>query len=96
MNSTNMCWGFECGDRWFNLLNLLCKQIQHRVDTEYQHGIAIEQVVATQVKEKFGTLRFYYDGGDDTIRQLVDEAEQDSATVCDVCREPRLIRQHNS
>jgi hypothetical protein len=30
----------------------------------------VEQVVAKQIKEKFGTLRFYYDGGDEFIRGL--------------------------
>ena len=36
---------------------------------------AVPQLVATQVKEKFGTLRFYYDGGDDEISGMVRMAE---------------------
>lgn len=43
------------------------------------------QVVATQVKEKFGTLRFYYDGGDDVIRGLVGMAERLSGKTCEHC-----------
>ena len=48
----------------------------------------IPQVVATQVKEKYGTLRFYYDGGDDTIDGMVRMAEAMSAVTCEVCGAP--------
>jgi hypothetical protein len=45
----------------------------------------IPQLVAKQVKEKFGTLRFYYAGGDEYIRCLVDCAEELSMDVCETC-----------
>ena len=48
----------------------------------------VEQVVATQVKEKFGTLRFYYHGGDDYIRGLEVMAESMSAIICEECGSP--------
>jgi hypothetical protein len=35
-----------------------------------------------QVKEKFGTLRFYYDGGDDQIRGMVEFVEYLSSKIC--------------
>lgn len=38
-----------------------------------------------QIKEKFGGLRFYYDGGDDFVRELVDAAEEASLKVCEDC-----------
>jgi tRNA(Ile)-lysidine synthase TilS/MesJ len=40
-----------------------------------------------QVKEKFGELRFYYSGGDDYVRELVDSCERQSSIVCEVCGE---------
>lgn len=49
---------------------------------------ACPQVVATQVKEKFGTLRFYYDGGDDVIDGMVRMAESWSAVACEECGAP--------
>lgn len=49
---------------------------------------ACAQVVAVQVKEKFGTLRFYYDGGDDYIRGIVSMAESMSAVTCEECGVP--------
>lgn len=49
---------------------------------------SIEQVVAIQVKEKFGGLRFYYMGGDDYIRGLEAMAESMSYRTCEVCGAP--------
>lgn len=46
------------------------------------------KVVAIQVKEKFGTLRFYYSGGDDYISGLVRMAEAMSYNTCEVCGSP--------
>ena len=42
-------------------------------------------VVVTTVKEKFGTLRVYYDGGDRNFMDLVDALENVSAHLCDQC-----------
>lgn len=44
-----------------------------------------KQVVAAQVKEKFSSLRFYYDGGDDYIRGIVSFAESLSYMICEQC-----------
>lgn len=52
----------------------------------------IEQVVATQIKEKFGTLRFYYDGGDEYIRGLEAMAESMTARTCEDCGSPGVAR----
>lgn len=38
-----------------------------------------------QVKEKFGTLRFYYTGGDDYVDGLVAMAEEMSEHTCEKC-----------
>ena len=48
-------------------------------------------IVATQVNEKFGTLRFYVDGGDEEVFRLIDAAEQESATVCELCGVPGML-----
>lgn len=45
-----MHWGFECDDGWFNIIYRLSWAI----------SIICPECVATQVKEKFGGLRFYY------------------------------------
>jgi hypothetical protein len=42
-------------------------------------------IQVTQVKEKFGTLKFYFDGGDDMIDGMVRLAEQQSSMTCEYC-----------
>ena len=32
MTETCMCWGFDVGDGWFNIINQLCANIQHHID----------------------------------------------------------------
>ena len=48
----------------------------------------VPQVTLDQVKEKFGTLRFYYTGGDDYIGGLVSMAESMSGVTCEECGKP--------
>lgn len=45
----------------------------------------IPPFVALQVKEKFGSLRIYYQGGDDYCRGLVDMAAIWSWSTCEIC-----------
>ena len=49
---------------------------------------AVPQVVAEQVKEKFGGLRFYYRGGDDVIDGMLQMAESMSYVTCEECGSP--------
>jgi hypothetical protein len=135
MQETCMCWGFDCGDGWFNILDQLMGSIQHHIDwKEKQRKWAIDynemakqakagnfdlfeetmkalpndeykekrlgeivaggfrqvpksipQVTLDQVKEKFGTLRFYYSGGDDRIDGMVSLAESLTGVTCESC-----------
>ena len=88
MIETCMCWGFDCGDGWFNILNQLMGSIQHHLDWKNKNGPVVEQVTLDQVKEKFGTLRFYYSGGDDTIDGMVRLAESMTSVTCEECGNP--------
>lgn len=110
MRTTAMCWGLECGDGWYNIINNLCHNIQSHIDWSNESNefdlkynkehpdnprtvrAIVPQVVATQVKEKFGTLRFYYDGGDDIIDGMVRMAESMSAVMCEECGAPSETR----
>lgn len=140
-SQTAMCWGFECGDGWYNIIDTLCSNIQKHIDTRaeerelaikfnimkndaiadnwrafdewfknvpadrresYKQRVLaqdyqvikdpIPQVIAEQVKTKFGGLCFYYSGGDEHIRTLVNAAEELSATTCEKCGAPGTIR----
>jgi hypothetical protein len=92
MTTTAMCWGFECGDGWFNLIDQLCSEIQSHVNWSNRTEITVAPVVAVQVKEKFGTLNFYYDGGDDIIDGMVRMAEALSSVTCETCGAPATTR----
>src|SRR3972149_650796 len=91
MTETCMCWGIECGNGWYNLLDNLCSQLQFNTDRN-----GYPQVEAIQVKEKYGTLRFYYTilpKEDDkyierhcgAIDGLVSFAEYISIEICENC-----------
>jgi hypothetical protein len=88
MMETCMCWGFECGDGWFNILDQLMGNIQHHIDWKNKNGEVVHQVTLNQVKEKFGSLRFYYTGGDDYIDGMVTMAESMSGVTCEECGLP--------
>ena len=85
MQETAMCWGFACGDGWFNILDQLMGNIQHHIDWKNKNTEVVPQVTLDQVKEKFGTLRFYYTGGDDYISGMVTLAESLTGVTCESC-----------
>ena len=64
MRETAMCWGFDCGDGWYNIIDNLCATIRNREYNLKLNKKEYAPVVATQDKEKYGSLRFYYTGGD--------------------------------
>lgn len=149
MRTTAMCWGFDVGNGWFNIIDQMCRNMQWHIDQsrknraralrynravnkalkgdieplikyhtygkgpkarEYGEQYAQEdigrglklhnvpeachQIIATQVKEKFGTLRFYYYGGDDYCRGVDALADSLSAVTCEECGSPgKLLTQ---
>jgi hypothetical protein len=91
---TIMCRGFEHDDGWFEILDCGLHLIQCHIDSinSVAGSKSVEQVVATQVKEKFGSLRFYYDGGDEYIQGVFDMMREMSDRTCEVCGEKGRIR----
>jgi len=66
---------FPVGIGWYPLVKKLIEDI-----------IAIcPDVEVSQVKEKFGGLRFYIYGGTDEVYELIDKAEKESFTICENC-----------
>lgn len=83
MARTAMCWGICCGDGWFHLLDVLCEELQRQTD---QRGAP--QLEATQVKEKYGGLRFYTTLASDAQEAMIDMAESLSERMCEECGAP--------
>jgi hypothetical protein len=117
MTQTCMCWGFCCGDGWYDLIDTLCglltnryNQAKDRYDYLVEAGVGgvlygtklvtqemIDEAktkmdeqaalvpTVSQVKEKFGGLRFYIDGGTDEHYNYITFAESMSYRICEVC-----------
>lgn len=79
----------ECDDGWYDLIYNLCEDIMTYQDTE-------NPVVATQIKEKFGGLRFYIYGGNDAIDDLITIAGDASYNICERCGSTDDIHQTNT
>lgn len=88
MTQTAMCWGIDTDDGWYTLIDSLCSCIQHHID---QRKGEVPQVEATQVKEKFGGLRFYYIGGDAYVDGLITLAQALSYRTCQICGNPGRV-----
>jgi hypothetical protein len=90
--------GFAVGAGWWPIIEALCGHIQHYIDwkneqrEKYSRGEGCPQVVVAQIKEKFGGLRFYYDGGDDKISGMVSMAESWAGHSCETCGAPGKSR----
>ena len=78
-------FGIECGDGWYDILDKLLHLIAWHQKDAKKYNPKYENVSITQIKEKFGTLRFYYTGGDDYISGLVAMAETMSSVACEEC-----------
>jgi hypothetical protein len=55
----------ECRDGWYDLLDMLMGKLKFDIE---QNGFP--SIVACQIKEKFGTLRFYFDREEKTAEEL--------------------------
>ncbi|MBN2426823.1 MAG: hypothetical protein JXK94_00645 [Deltaproteobacteria bacterium] len=89
MTETCMCWGICTGEGWFDLIDQLCGWLQSQTDKN-----AYSQVVAEQVKEKFGELCFYvrYEGESEKdieyLEGAIDFAGNFSGRICEQCGRP--------
>jgi hypothetical protein len=77
--------GFAVGAGWYPILETLCTNIQSHIDWRVKQGKDCPQVIVEQIKEKFGGLRFYYQGGDDEISGMVRMAEAWADIACEEC-----------
>ena len=80
--------GVAVSQGWWPIIESLCANIQSHTDwwnKNRETRPVVEQVVVEQIKEKFGGLRFYYSGGDDTVAGMVRMAEAWADTACEEC-----------
>ena len=94
-----MSWGCEVGNGWYDILSSLCYSIveyenmikDNNTCSEKQFGEPAQKyknycsAKFDQVKEKYGGLRVYFNGGDDYVDGLISMAENMSYKICETC-----------
>lgn len=91
------CKYFECGDGWFDILHKVSARLETivtaekaRLDREFTWDEM--PLRALQVKEKFGTLRFYMTAGNDEAWALINAVESISRITCERCGDYGTLR----
>lgn len=87
------------GSGWFGILWDCCAAIEKELNT-IKYLYPVEYLpFPSQIKEKFGTLRFYYDSPEElpesidrSLEAAIVEAEHCSATTCELCGKAGKIR----
>ena len=74
---TSMCFGLECGNGWYDLIDRTCEKIQRILNGR--------NLRFTQIKEKFGSLRIYTQPYIEEIDDIIDKAEDESFEICENC-----------
>lgn len=81
MKTPYQLWGIQCGKGWESLVQPLL-------------AMAAEQgAEVLQVKEKFGGLRIYVDGGNEKLQAAIEEAEKKSYRTCEECGQSGTTRE---
>lgn len=75
---------FECEQGWYNLIRDLASELAKN-----------SNIKVLQVKEKFGSLRFYVSGATDADEALIKVAEERSSNICERCGKPGRLRKYN-
>jgi len=90
MMETAMMWGFECGSGWHSIIRNLSKEVEAEILKLPEESR--QYCCASQVKEKYGTLRFYMHSQTDEMDWLISEAEHKSSITCELCGKKGSIR----
>lgn len=83
---------FECGMGWYNIIYKLSLAIERILEDFEDVNPKVEgencdfiNIYATQVKEKYGTLRFYLSYETEEIEEIIEEAIAESSQTCEIC-----------
>jgi len=83
-------FAFECDDGWFRNILWLSRYLQSYIDQQNKWAEKypdkykpVEQIKVVQVKEKFGTLRYYTNGGNEHTNTVIGFAEFISGYICE-------------
>lgn len=83
--------GIECGPGWYDLIRECVVEIDKILETLDDSDLK-NAFTVSQVKEKFGELRFYTDWATVAMDDAIKVACRKSATTCEWCGAPGKLR----
>jgi hypothetical protein len=99
--TTAMCFGFECGNGWSGIIRRLAEKLEP-LCIKSKNEMTKEELKwygggprASQVKEKYATLRFYMTIETDEMSKYIRRAEKESEVTCEQCGRPGECRGNN-
>lgn len=90
-------FGFECGDGWEPSIRKTAEKLEPLIAAAkakdpvgYENGY----YRTSQLKEKFGSGRWYLSGGSDEMHDLTEAWEDGTNNICETCGQPGDLRGH--
>ena len=90
-------FGFECSDGWEPSIRKAAEKLEVLIRAANENDPHTDNFVyckTIQLKEKFGTGRWYLSGGTDEMDNIVAEWEDATHTICETCGQPGKLRGH--
>ncbi len=88
-------FGFECGDGWEPSIRKAAEKLEVLFQAAVKkdpEGYEAGYYRTSQLKEKFGSGRWYLSGGTDEMHDIVEAWEEETYTICEKCGKPGEIR----
>lgn len=83
-----LMFGIETDDGWFDLID---QTLINVTEQAYQENQPLPAII--QIKEKLGELRIYGKPLTTNMHHFIQQAEEQSSTICEVCGKEGQIRQ---
>jgi len=82
----HICLSLDVGNGWYRLIWEMCEKVEKELNREGNAKLK-EKFFFSQIKEKFGALRSYFNCGNKIIFDITLEAEKNSSKICEYCGE---------
>jgi hypothetical protein len=87
---SRMCDGFSHGDGWFRIILELSTKLASIIEADPK--VDPKTCTVSQVKEKFGTPRYYMHRSTPEMMKAIGEAEAQSGITCETCGQDGRLR----
>jgi hypothetical protein len=90
-------FGFECSDGWEPSIRKTAEKLEPLIKAAIEKDPEAHEYGyyrTSQLKEKYGTGRWYLSSGTEEMHNLVEAWEEETATICEQCGKLGAIRGH--